>query len=318
MNEREGIVFKSTGSWYTVKSGAEFFLCRIKGLLRIKGLRTTNPLSVGDIVAFVPQDEFSENGMPLGVVTRLKERKNYIIRRSVNLSRESHIIAANIDCAFIVATVNYPVTYLNFIDRFLVTAEAYSIPSVIVINKYDCYNPTEQKHVSEWFHLYNRIGYDVIVTSADTGKGLDELVKRMKGKINVFVGLSGVGKSTLINKIDPLLQLKTDHLSEYHQAGKHTTTFSEMFSLSFGGYIVDTPGIRSFGMIDMKNDDVSHYFPEIFKVAGQCKFHNCSHTHEPGCAVIEALQKDLISTSRYESYLSILNEDEDEKYRQHF
>jgi ribosome biogenesis GTPase / thiamine phosphate phosphatase len=294
---KEGLVTKSTGSRYLVKSGNDEFECRIKGKLRIKGIRTTNPVSVGDIVYFTPQDEQAESGKPLGVISKLKERKNYIIRRSVNLSKESHIIAANIDQAFIVATVNYPVTMLNFIDRFLVTAD------------------TEMEKVNHWFGIYHEIGYKCIATSAKTGQGIDELKALMKDRISVFGGYSGVGKSSLINYIDPELNLRTSILSVSNNAGKHTTTFSEMFELKIGGYIIDTPGIRSFGMIDMKNDDVSHFFPEIFKVSELCKFNNCTHTHEPGCAVKQAVEKGEISISRYESYLSVLIEDEDEKYR---
>jgi ribosome biogenesis GTPase len=315
MEERNGLVYKSTGSWYTVKSGTDFFLCRIKGKLRTKGIRTTSPVSVGDRVVLIPQNEKSDKGLQLGIITRLYERKNYIIRKSVNLSKESHIIASNIDQAFIIATANYPFTPLNFIDRFLVTAEAYNIPSVLIFNKLDIYNRKEMALINEWYGIYHSIGYKCIGTSAITGQGLDELKNTMKDKISVFVGYSGVGKSTIVNSIDPNLQLKTNTISEYHKAGKHTTTFSEMFELSMGGYIIDTPGIRSFGMIDMKNDDVSHYFPEIFKISGNCRFNNCTHTHEPGCAVRKAVEDGEISYSRYNNYFGLLNEDEDEKYR---
>lgn len=312
---KEGLVTKSTGSRYLVNCDGKNYECRIKGKLRIKGIRTTNPVSVGDIVYFTEQNEISESGYSLGIISKLKVRKNYIIRKSVNLSKESHIIAANIDQAFIVTTVNYPVTTLNFIDRFLVTAEAYTIPVVIVFNKIDVYNPTEMEKVNEWFGIYHEIGYHCIGTSAQTGQGMEELKDLMKDKISVFGGNSGVGKSSLINFIDPALNLKTSTISEAHKSGKHTTTFSEMFELNIGGYIIDTPGIRSFGMIDMKNDDVSHYFPEIFRASEHCRFNNCSHTHEPGCAVKELVESGNIASSRYENYLSILNEDEDEKYR---
>ena len=316
MTLKEGFVTKSTGSRYTVVSDEEEFECRIKGKLRIKGMRTTNPLSVGDIVYFSLQNEITEFGKPMGIISKLKDRKNYIIRKSVNLSKESHIIAANIDLAFIVATIKYPLTTSNFIDRFLVTAEAYNIPAIMVFNKIDLYAEKEMVKVNEWFGIYQKIGYKCIGTSVITGQGMDELKSLMKDKISVFGGNSGVGKSSLINHIDPNLNLKTNIISEAaHQSGKHTTTFSEMFELKMGGYIIDTPGIRSFGMIDMKNDDVSHYFPEIFKTSDLCKFNNCTHTHEPGCAVKEAVEKNEISLSRYESYLSILGEDEGEKYR---
>jgi ribosome biogenesis GTPase len=311
----EGLVIKSTGSRYIINHNDTVFECRIKGKLRPKGIRTTNPVSVGDIVYFSPQDEIAESGKPLGVISKIKERKNYIIRRSVNLSKESHILAANIDQAFIVATVNYPVTTLNFIDRFLVTAEAYNIPAVLVFNKIDMYNENEMAKVNEWFGTYHEIGYTCLGTSVKTGQGMKELTELMRNKTSIFAGHSGVGKSSLINYIDPKLDLKTNSISQLHKTGKHTTTFSEMFPLEIGGYIIDTPGIRSFGMIDMKNDDVSHYFPEIFETAGNCRFYNCSHTHEPGCAVIKAVEDGEISLSRYENYLSILNEDEGEKYR---
>lgn len=315
MEIKEGLVTKSTGSRYTVVCNNEEYECRIKGKLRMKGIRTTNPVSVGDIAYFTVQDELSESGKPMGIISKLKERKNYIIRRSVNLSKESHIIAANIDQAFIVATVNYPVTMLNFIDRFLVTAEAYNIPAVIVFNKIDLYSDAEMEKVNDWYGIYHQIGYKCIATSVKSGQGMDELEALMKDRINVFGGYSGVGKSSLINHVDPSLKLRTSELSVSNNAGKHTTTFSEMFELKIGGYIIDTPGIRSFGMIDMKNDDVSHFFPEIFKTSDQCKFNNCKHTHEPGCAVKQAVENGEIAFSRYESYLSVFNEDENEKYR---
>ncbi len=311
----EGLVVKSTGSRYTVKSDDVFYECRIKGKLRIKGIRTTNPLTVGDIVDFEIQDEISEAGLPMGVITSLHPRKNYIIRKSVNLSKESHIIASNIDMAFILATINYPVTMPTFIDRFLVTAEAYSIPPVVVFNKVDLYNEEVLFNMEQLADTYRKIGYECLITSTVTGQGIDAFKAMVSGKVSVITGVSGVGKSTLINSIDPALNLKTEKISDSHKSGKHTTTFSEMFELSFGGFIIDTPGIRSFGMIDMENDDVSHYFPEIFEVSHQCRFNNCTHTHEPGCAVREAIELGQISTSRYESYLSILFEDENEKYR---
>ncbi|MGF7137915.1 ribosome small subunit-dependent GTPase A [Roseimarinus sediminis] len=318
MSLLEGLVIKSTGSRYYVVLDEKVYECRIKGKLRIKGIRTTNPLSVGDVVYFQLQDEISESGKPMGVISKVKTRKNYIIRKSVNLSKESHILAANIDQVFIIVTVKHPVTHLNFIDRFLVSAEAYNIPAVVVFNKIDLYNDAEMEKVNEWYGIYHEIGYQCIGSSVKTGQGLDEIKALMKDRISVFAGHSGVGKSSLINYIDNDLQLKTNNISDYHKSGKHTTTFSEMFQLKMGGYIIDTPGIRSFGMIDMKNDDVSHFFPEIFKISSQCKFNNCSHTHEPSCAVRNAVEEGAIALSRYESYLSILNEDEDEKYRPAF
>lgn len=319
MTLQRGLVTKSTGSRYTVKSDNEEYECRIKGKLRTKGIRTTNPLSVGDFVYFSLQDEISDSGKPMGIISKLEERKNYIIRKSVNLSKESHIIAANIDQAFVVITVRYPETTLNFIDRFLVTAEAYSIPAILVFNKIDLFGKKDIEKVNEWFGTYHEIGYKCIVTSTKTGQGMDELKNLMHNRTSVFGGNSGVGKSSLINFIDHNLKLKTDIISEAaHKSGKHTTTFSEMYALEIGGYIIDTPGIRSFGMIDMKNDDISHYFPEIFATSEHCKFNNCTHTHEPGCAVRIAVEVGKIGLSRYESYLSILGEDEDEKYRAGF
>jgi ribosome biogenesis GTPase / thiamine phosphate phosphatase len=318
MSLQEGLVIKSTGSRYTVRSGDVIFECRIKGKLRIMGIRTTNPLTVGDIVDFEIQNETSESGLPMGVITNLQQRKNYIIRKSVNLSKESHILASNIDQAFIMATINYPVTSPTFIDRFLVTAEAYSIPSIVVFNKMDLYISDEMESVKRLVDTYQKIGYRCLLTSTVTGEGLNDVKEIMQDKVSVITGVSGVGKSTLINCIDSNLHLKTEKISDYHKSGKHTTTFSEMFELSFGGFIIDTPGIRSFGMIDMKNDDVSHYFPEIFKVSDNCRFNNCTHTHEPGCAVRDAIDQNEISMSRYDSYLSILFEDEEEKYRQGF
>jgi len=316
MSLEQGLVIKSTGSRYVVRSGNTIFECRIKGKLRIKGIRTTNPLTVGDVVDFEIQNETSESGLPMGVITTLQPRKNYIIRKSVNLSKESHIIAANIDLAFIVATVNYPVTPASFIDRFLVTAEAYNIPVLLIISKIDLYSAEEMEKVNEWFGIYTEIGYKCIGTSTKTMQGIDELKEMMRNKTSVFAGYSGVGKSSLINTIDSNLDLKTGIISDAHQSGKHTTSFSEMFELEMGGYIIDTPGIRSFGMIDMKEDDISHFFPEIFKVSEHCRFYNCTHSHEPGCAVISAVENGEIHQSRYQSYLSIFNEDEDEKYRQ--
>lgn len=318
MGLQEGLVIKSTGSRYIVRCGEDVFECRIKGKLRIKGIRTTNPLTVGDIIDFEIQNEISEGGLPMGVISALHQRKNYIIRKSVNLSKESHIIASNIDVALIVATINYPATMPAFIDRFLVTAEAYSIPAIVVFNKADLYNEHELDKMEILAKTYRKIGYGSLITSTVTGAGLPELKETIRDKVSVITGISGVGKSSLINTIDPTLYLKTEKISDYHKSGKHTTTFSEMFELSFGGFIIDTPGIRSFGMIDMKNDDVSHYFPEIFKVSDNCRFNNCTHTHEPGCAVKDAIEKGEISMSRYDSYLSILFEDEEEKYRQGF
>jgi len=317
---KKGIVIKSTGSWYTVKTDdGNSIECRIKGNFRIKGIRSTNPIAVGDHVEITEQREDNNSeGAVIGLIKNIIERKNYIIRKSVNLSKESHIIASNIDLAFILATINYPVTSPTFIDRFLVTAEAYSIPSIVVFNKVDLYNEQELVKMEQLAETYRRIGYGCLVTSTVTGQGVNEFKEMIRDKVSVITGVSGVGKSTLINSVDPKLHLKTEKISDYHKSGKHTTTFSEMFELAFGGYIIDTPGIRSFGMIDMKNDDVSHYFPEIFKVSDNCRFNNCTHTHEPGCAVRDAIDAGEISMSRYDSYMSILFEDENEKFRPDF
>jgi ribosome biogenesis GTPase / thiamine phosphate phosphatase len=313
---QQGIVTKSTGSRYNVHSGDKNFECRIKGKLRITDIRNTNPITVGDKVDFEIQDEISENGLPMGVITKLYQRKNYIIRKSVNLSKEAHIIASNVDLAFIIATLNYPVTSLTFIDRFLVSAEAYSIKPVIVFNKTDLYTDEELNKINQLALVYKNIGYEFIETSSVTRNGLDKFKNILLNKVSVITGISGVGKSTLINCIDSKLNLKTQKISTYHKTGKHTTTFTEMFELSFGGFIIDTPGIKSFGMIDMKNDEVSHYFPEIFKISMNCRFNNCKHTHEPGCSVKKAIETGKISMSRYNSYLNILFEDDEEKYRQ--
>lgn len=318
MTLHSGIVTKSTGSWYTVRDNeGEFFDCRIKGKLRIKGIRTTNPLAVGDHVSFELLNEWSENDYQMGVVTAVSDRKNYIIRKSINLSKESQIIAANVDQAILVVTVKHPQTTTTFIDRFLASAEAYNIPVTLVFNKIDCYDAEDMEKVNELYGTYFEIGYSCIGTSAETGQGLDDLLAAMKDKVNVVAGHSGVGKSTLVNKIDPNLNLRTGIISDYHKQGKHTTTFSEMFEFSFGGYIIDTPGIRGFGMIDMEKEEISHFFREIFKVGDGCKFYNCTHAHEPGCAVRTAVEEGRITLSRYESYLNILRGD-DEKYRQAF
>jgi ribosome biogenesis GTPase / thiamine phosphate phosphatase len=316
MTVQTGIVTKSTGSWYTVRNAyGELFDCRIKGKLRIKGIRTTNPLAVGDTVTFEALNEWSENDYQMGVVTTISERRNYIIRKSINLSKESQIIAANVDQALLVVTLKHPTTTTTFIDRFLASAEAYNIPATLVFNKIDTYTPEEMEQVNELFGTYVEIGYPCIGTSARTGQGLDQLMVAMTGKVNVVAGHSGVGKSTLINTIDPRLNLKTGEISEMHKQGKHTTTFAEMFDLSFGGHIIDTPGIRGFGLIDMQKDEISHYFREIFSTSANCKFYNCTHNHEPGCAVRQAVEEGLIAPSRYESYLSILLGDDD-RYRQ--
>lgn len=301
-----GTVIKSTGSWYIVESpDGQVFECRIKGKFKIKGIKSTNPVAVGDRVDFELEEDQSK-----GVINHIHERKNYIIRKSVNLSKQSHILAANIDVAFLLVTLENPKTYTAFIDRFLVSAEAYRIPVIILFNKIDIYDQDLKEDLEELKYIYENIGYTCIAVSAETGENLDLVKAEMKDKTSLFVGNSGVGKSTLINKIEPSLNLKTKDISEAHLQGQHTTTFAEMFALSFGGYIIDTPGIRGFGLYDFYKEKIWHFFPEMFALQGQCKFHNCTHTNEPKCAVIEAVEIGDIALSRYENYLGMMEEDE--------
>lgn len=308
----KGIVYKSTGSWYVVKGeNNQFYECRIKGKFRIKGIKNTNPLAVGDNVIFEIENK---SGNEQGVVTEILPRQNYIIRKSVNLSKQTHIIAANIDYAFLMITLNNPITSTTFIDRFLVTAEAYSIPIVLLFNKIDAYNEDELLEVKYLAHLYRTIGYQCIGISAETGKNIEQVKALMQGKICLVSGHSGVGKSTLINAISPNLQLRTASISEQHQQGQHTTTFAEMFDLDFGGQIIDTPGIKGFGVVDIDKQELGDYFPEFFSLKHQCKFNNCLHIDEPHCAIKEALEQEEISWTRYKSYQQILN-GEDDTYR---
>lgn len=298
----KGVVIKSTGSWYTVrKNDGKILECRIRGKFRIEGIRTTNPLAVGDVV----EVEETHDG---NVITGIAPRHNYIIRKSTNLSKESHIIASNVDLALLIATVNHPVTSTVFIDRFLATAEAYNISAALVFNKVDLYDEEDRAMLGGLMAIYRKVGYSCYAVSAQTGEGIQEIKDLLKDKTTVLSGLSGVGKSSLVNRIEPGLQLKTAMISDAHDSGKHTTTFAEMFPLHMGGYIVDTPGLRSFGIIDMKKEELSHFFPEIFAISDQCRFNNCTHTHEPGCAVIEALETGEVSESRYMSYLSMIDE----------
>lgn len=312
---KKGLVIKSTGSWYTVKDDQAIrYVCKIKGNLRIKGIKTTNPLAVGDWVEFEHLvKESNDQKRNIGMIYRVHERKNYIIRRSQNLSKQAHIIAANIDQAFLIATINYPVTTTTFIDRFLASAEAYRIPVVLVFNKIDRYDADQLQKMGELISIYQKIGYRCIPISATENIGIEELKSIMKNKISVFNGHSGVGKSTIINSIQPDLNLSTREISDYHETGKHTTTFSELFELDFGAYIIDTPGIKAFGMLEMEPWEISHYFPEIFRISENCQYNNCSHTHEPGCAVKEAYEKGEIAKSRFISYLGLL--EADQKYR---
>ncbi|MGE0078362.1 MAG: ribosome small subunit-dependent GTPase A [Bacteroidales bacterium] len=304
-----GLVLKTTGSHYRIKiSNGDIVDCTIRGKLRLKGVKTTNPVTVGDLVQIELNDQFS------GVIVAVNDRKNYIIRKSTNLSRESHIIAANLDQAILVITIEFPETQLGFIDRYLVTAEAYSIPAVLVFNKVDLLNDASIDKLNQYISIYESIGYKCLIVSAQTGYNMNLFKELVQNKTSLISGNSGVGKSTLVNIVEPTLRLRTDIISSAHLTGKHTTTFSEMFELSFGGYIIDTPGIKGFGLIDIAKDELYHFFPEIFNLSSSCKYYNCTHVHEPGCAVIEAVKAGEISPSRYLNYLSIY-EDENEKYR---
>ncbi len=306
----KGLVIKSTGSWYTVKKEDGTQLeCKIKGIFRLEGTRTTNPVAVGDRVMI-----HSERTGGHGVINEILPRKNYIIRRSSNLSRKYQIIAANIDQALLVITRVAPETPFEFIDRFLASAEAYRIPVTLIINKMDLYNEGMQKEVAQWKQMYEQIGYPCLETSVVKGKNIETFRNLLKDKINVISGKSGVGKSSLINAVDPELQIKTEEVSSHHKTGKHTTTFAEMHPLVFGGYVIDTPGIKGFGVIDMEREEIYHFFPEIFRLSSDCQYYNCLHINEPNCAVIKALKSGKISPSRYKSYRSLL-ENQDSKYR---
>lgn len=307
-----GIVYKSTGSWYTVKTeSGEFLECRIKGKFRMKGIKSTNPIAVGD---YVDYDLEETSDAVTGVITTIHDRKNYIVRKSVNLSKQLHIIASNIDRLFILVTINNPITTTSFIDRLLVTAEAYGIEAIIVFNKVDTFNEETLDEQLFLQHVYTEIGYQCIRVSASEGKGLDKLKDLMRDKVSMFTGHSGVGKSTLVNALEPSLNLKTKQISDQHQQGQHTTTFAEMFDLSFGARIIDTPGIRGFGIVEMEKQEIGGYFPEFFALRDKCKFNNCLHKEEPHCAIKEALDNDEIFWSRYKSYTQILEGDE-EHYR---
>ena len=304
-----GTVIKTTGSYHTVRTdGGEMIICGIKGLFRMKGIRTTNPVAVGDRV----DGTCDEPGK--GIITKIHQRKNYIIRKAINLARESHILAANIDQAFLMITLKAPVTLSMFADRFLVTAEAYSVPVVLIFNKTDLYGPGEMGTQFDWIQAYTLAGYPCQTLSLVTGKGLEEIRKYLPGRITLISGNSGVGKSTLINCLDPLKHLKTSEISVSNKSGKHTTTFPEMIEISSGGHIIDTPGIRGFGMLEIDKNELYHYFPEIFKHADTCQFYNCSHTHEPGCSVREAVENGLISEMRFSNYLGMM-EGVNNKYR---
>ena len=307
----KGLVIKNTGSWYSVKTDTgKVVECKIKGNFRLKGIRSTNPVAVGDNV------EIALNSEGTAFITHIEERRNYIIRKSQNLSKQSHILAANVDEAFLIVTVNYPQTSTTFIDRFLASAEAYSVPVVLVFNKCDILSDDERHYQQSMIHLYETIGYECREVSATTGEGVDELHELLKGKITLLSGNSGVGKSTLINKILPEANLRTAEISDAHNTGMHTTTFSEMLELPEGGYIIDTPGIKGFGTFNMEPEELTSYFPEIFHFSKGCKFSNCTHTHEPGCAVLKAIDDHFIAQSRYQSYLNMLEDKDENKYRE--
>lgn len=307
----EGLVIRNTGSSYHVLTeNGETIDCKVKGNFRLKGIRSTNPVAVGDHVV-ISKPATGE----VAYITEIKDRKNYIIRRASNLSKQSHIIGANLDQTVLVVTVNHPVTSTVFIDRFLATAEAYRVPAILVINKTDLYDEDETRYMNGLMTLYETIGYKCLSLSTVTREGVDKLEALLEGKITLFSGHSGVGKSSLINTLIPDINVKTAQISEYHNKGMHTTTFSEMFRLPAGGYIIDTPGIKGFGTIEMEDKNIGHYFPEIFRFSKDCRYGNCTHRHEPGCAVKEAVENHYISESRYNSYLSIFDDKNEGKYR---
>lgn len=305
-----GLVTKNTGSGYWVRlDNGKTLLCKVKGNFRLKGIRTTNPVAVGDFV------ELDEVGQDVAYITKIDERKNYIIRKASNLSKESHILASNLSQTLLVVTIAHPQTNLVFIDRFLATAEAYRVPAILVFNKIDLYNDEEMELLDAVINLYQTIGYRCVKVSAATGEGIDGLRQELEGKTTLLSGNSGVGKSSIINSIIPNVNLRTGDISSSHGTGMHTTTFSEMFDLPTTGAVIDTPGIKGFGTIDFKEAEVSHYFPEIFRESANCRFNNCTHRNEPGCAVLKALEEQTISQSRYASYLSILEDITGGKYR---
>ena len=308
-----GLVVKNTGSWYTVKTDdGRLVNSKIKGNFRLKGIRSTKPVAVGDRV------EIAVNAEGTAFITEIADRRNYIIRKSSNLSKQSHIIAANVDMALLVVTVNYPQTSTTFIDRFLASAEAYRVPVVLVFNKTDLLTAEELHYQEMMIGLYENIGYECRAISAETGQGVGELAQMLAGRISVLSGNSGVGKSTLINRILPGVNLRTAEISDAHNQGIHTTTFSEMLELPGGGYLIDTPGIKGFGTFDIEPAELTGYFKEIFMFSKDCRFSNCTHTHEPGCAVLRAVEEHYIAQSRYQSYLSMLEDKDESKYREAF
>ncbi|MFC2086308.1 ribosome small subunit-dependent GTPase A [Bacteroidota bacterium] len=311
---KSGIVIKTTGSWHTVKTQEkEVFECKIKGKFRIDGLVTTNPIAVGDQVDLKVEDKDNK-----GLITKIHKRKNYIIRKSIKLSKKAHVIAANIDKAYLIVTLVNPETSTMFIDRYLISAEAYRIPVTLLFNKVDIYDNDDKIYLKAIMNMYRSIGYDCVEISVVTKFNIDKVKNEMANKTVVVSGHSGVGKSSFINVLNSELNIKTCETSDVHQTGKHTTAYTEMFELDNGAFIIDTPGIKGFGIIDMYKEEIFHFFPEIFKESKKCKFYNCTHVHEPECAVMNAVEEHRISLSRYQNYLSIMAEDEDEKYRKSF
>ena len=301
---QEGVVIKSTGSWYEVRNDSgEVVLCRLRGKIRLDGIRTTNPISVGDKVLYE-----KENNKDTCVINKILPRHNVIVRKSVNLSKASHIIASNIDQAILVATIAQPRTSTGFIDRFLVTSEAYHIPTTIVFNKCDLYDEEQMAQAEELISTFENIGYKSFMISAKTGYRCDELKEIMKDKVSLFSGHSGVGKSALVNRLDPNLNVRVGEISDVHEKGKHTTTFSQMFPLSFGGYIIDSPGIKEFGLYDMEKETLAQRFPEMRNLMHECKFSNCTHLHEPHCAIKDAVENNVIADWRYNDYCSMMED----------
>ncbi len=306
-----GLIIRNTGSWYTVRTDdGGLFDCKVKGTFRLKGIRSTNPVAVGDVVTITP----GADGQT-ALIDGIEDRRNYIIRRASNLSKQSHIIAANVDMAALIVTIAHPETSTTFIDRFLASAEAYRVPVLIVFNKTDLYDDAERGQMQRLVSLYQDIGYRCVTCSAETGDGIDELRTELQGRTTLLSGNSGVGKSTLLNLLVPDADAKTAEISAAHDSGMHTTTFSQMFFLPQGGALIDTPGIKGFGTFDMEREEVSHYFREIFKASAECRFGNCTHTHEPGCAVLQAVAEGSIAESRFNSYLSMLEDKDEDKYR---
>ena len=309
----KGLVIKNTGSWYTVRTdGGQLVESKIKGNFRLKGIRSTNPVAVGDRVELITNQEGT------AFITTIEDRRNYIIRKSPNLSKQSHILAANIDQALLMVTVNYPQTSTTFIDRFLASAEAYRVPVTLVFNKRDILSEDELHYQQMMCSLYDMVGYRCIELSAATGEGVQQLQNIVAGKISLISGNSGVGKSTLINRLVPDADQRTAEISDAHNTGMHTTTFSQMIPLQQGGYLIDTPGIKGFGTFDIEKEELTSYFREIFHFSKDCRFSNCTHTHEPGCAVLRALEEHYIAESRYQSYLSMLEDKDESKYREAF